>query len=569
MYKEIYNSDFSNNPGLKSKLLRVFIKNIPILPINMRPSIVDSSNVILHNNITSLYLKFFDLNQKYQNDENINNSYSLRVYNLYKKVLGMKCSTGKIETTNKNYIKQLLSGKKGIFRSMCLSKRQNFCLRSVIVPNIDTPIDRILIPKEFTDRLVSFGYKPNDYVIINRQPTLQSTSILAIRSFPSNCRTIQINPLIANVFQADFDGDEMNIFWLPGIEAKKELATKLNISNNIRSFKDASIMIKFIQDTLTGLYNMTRDTHIVDSFIIERICKKLNISTKEWIKFCEFYNERMNTTNIPYAHLLSLLLPKTLTLKHNNKLIIDRGISLGVINGNNQTLLLNAISNYGNDFYLKFMWNVQQMVHEYNLFHTITISIADCIANENMKTSFKPIIDNISNNATDVPLSSIDSLIFDQNNILSQTNLSNEDVNRHFSLSEIIGSIDNNLTNIVNSGSKGSKENISQILVAVGFQAVLPSLYIKGSYSEGLSSKELFIHSKSGRAGIISTSLNTSSIGYLQRELVKCMEDLTTDENGIVHDLNNKEIHYYPFASNMLDIDDIFLEYAYSMSCEP
>ncbi|OUM58769.1 hypothetical protein PIROE2DRAFT_15873, partial [Piromyces sp. E2] len=101
--------------------------------------------------------------------------------------------------------------------------------------------------------------------------------------------------------------------------------------------------------------------------------------------------------------------------------------------------------------------------------------------------------------------------------------------------------IQNNLTNIVNSGSKGS-------------------------YSEGLSAKELFIHSKSGRAGIISTSLNTSSTGYLQRELVKCMEDLTTDRNGIVRDYNHNEIYYYPFATNTPDIDDSFLEYAFSMS---
>jgi len=117
---------------------------------------------------------------------------------------------------------------------MCLAKRQNFCLRSVIVPNIDTPLDRIFIPKEFTDQLIPYGYKPNDYVIINRQPTLQTTSLLSIRSYPSDNKTIQINPLIANVFQADFDGDEMNIFWLPGKAAKEELVSKLNIKNNIR-----------------------------------------------------------------------------------------------------------------------------------------------------------------------------------------------------------------------------------------------------------------------------------------------------------------------------------------------
>jgi len=569
MYNEICISNFDKNPKLKSKLLKVFIKSIPILPLNLRPSIVDSNNITIHNNITSMYISFLDLNQHYYNYKNgsINSNYSQIVYNLYKKILGITSSTDK-KNDNKIFIKQLLSGKKGIFRNMCLAKRQNFCLRSVIVPNIDTPLDRILLPKVFTDELVPYGYKPNDYVIINRQPTLQSTSILAVRSYPSNSLTIQINPLIANVFQADFDGDEMNIFWLPGEEAKQELKTKLNIINNIRSFNNASLMIKFIQDTLTGLYNMTRDQNIVDPIFIERICKKLNISNKKWASFLKFYKSRMGKIDIPYSHILSILLPKTLTLEYDGQLIIDRGILLGVINGKNQTILLKTIIYYGNSFYLKFMWDVQRLIHEYNLLHTITISIGDCIANDDLKASYIEILNNVPDFINEITVSNLDSLIVNQNNTLNQMDMKNNILLNYYSLIKLTDSINNNLTNIVNSGSKGNKDNIIQILMSVGIQAALPNSYIKGSYSEGLSSKELFIHSKSGRAGIISTSLNTSSTGYLQRELVKSLEDLVTDENGFVHDYNNNEIYYYPFASNTSDIDDSFLEYAFSMSCD-
>ena len=94
----------------------------------------------------------------------------------------------------------------------------------------------------------------------------------------------------------------------------------------------------------------------------------------------------------------------------------------------------------------------------------------------------------------------------------------------HYGLEKLTSTFNNNLTNIVESGSKGNKDNIVQILMSVGIQAILPSYFIKNSYYEGLSAKELFIHSKFGRVGIISTSLNTSSTGYLQRELVKSME---------------------------------------------
>jgi len=568
MYEELSNSDFGDNAELKNKLLKIFIKNIPVLPINMRPSIVDSNNVNIHNNITSLYLKLLDLNDEYQRDMNENcnnNNYSFKVYNLFKQIIGMNNPYETSENSDKTFIKQLLSGKTGIFRSMCLAKRQNFCLRSVIVPNINTPLDRILIPKEFTDQLISYGYQPNDYVIINRQPTLQTTSLLAVRSFPSNSKTIQINPLIASVFQADFDGDEMNVFWLPGKASQKELSSKLNIANNIRSYKDASLMIEFIQDTLTGLYNMTRDKEVIDDYMIKRICNKLDISKKEWKSFCEYYKSKMKSRKVQYNHLISILLPRTLSLEINNKIVIDNGILVGVINGSNQTYLLNSITNYGNEFYLKFMWDVQRMVHEYNLFHTITISIADCIPSTDIIKSFMDISEDMPDNLLEFPIRNLDNIIINQKSLIEKTD--REDlVCYYYRLSKYTETIENNLSNIIKSGSKGNYDNMIQILFSIGVQAALPSCYLKGSYSEGLNAKELFIHSKSGRAGIISTSLYTSSTGYLQRELVKCMEDLTTDDKGKVYDNNKNKIGYYPFATNLPDIDDSFLEYAFSMS---
>ncbi|OUM61003.1 hypothetical protein PIROE2DRAFT_13118 [Piromyces sp. E2] len=311
---------------------------------------------------------------------------------------------------------------------------------------------------------------------------------------------------------------------------------------------------------------MTRDKDIADIYVVKKICNKLNIPNKKWNYFRNYYKSRMKTSDIPYSHLLSLLLPRTLTIKHKNKIIVDHGILLGIINGDNQTILLNSIINYGNEFYLKFMWDVQRMVHVYNLFHTITISVADCFPSDNIKNLFTPILSDIPDDLNTLSISNLDTTIMNQNKPGNQSNIRENVFQNYYSLTKLVEDIQSNLTNIVNSGSKGNKDNIIQILFSVGIQAILQNCYIKGSYSEGLSAKELFIHSKSGRAGIISTSLNTSSTGYLQRELVKCMEDLTTDSNGIVRDYKNNEIYYYPFATNTPDIDDSFLEYAFSMS---
>ncbi|ORX51034.1 beta and beta-prime subunits of DNA dependent RNA-polymerase [Piromyces finnis] len=287
---------------------------------------------------------------------------------------------------------------------------------------------------------------------------------------------------------------------------------------------------------------MTNDQHIVEPHIIENICEKLKISKKEWNIFCKFYKSRMKTNKIPYKHLLSLLLPKTLTLKNGNEILVDRGILLHTISGENQKILLNSITHYGNDFYLKFMRDVQRTAHEYNLFHIINL--------------FLPTLS----------LSNLDSSILNQSKSISNNRLKNRRYSDYKLLEKLSESINNHLTNIVNSGSKGKIDNIIQILMSVGVQAVLPKCYIKSSYFIGLIAKELFVHSKSDRVGIISTSLNTSSTGYLQREPAKSMEDLITDKTGVVYDYNDDEIYYYPFSTNIPDINDSFLEYAFAMS---
>ena len=50
---------------------------------------------------------------------------------------------------------------------------------------------------------------------------------------------------------------------------------------------------------------------------------------------------------------------------------------------------------------------------------------------------------------------------------------------------------------------------------------------MENSYLRGLTPQELFFHAMGGREGLIDTAVKTSSTGYIQRRLVKAMEDLT------------------------------------------
>jgi DNA-directed RNA polymerase II subunit RPB1 len=117
---------------------------------------------------------------------------------------------------------------------------------------------------------------------------------------------------------------------------------------------------------------------------------------------------------------------------------------------------------------------------------------------------------------------------------------------------------DNNVKQMVVAGSKGSFINISQMSVCVGQQSVegkripfgfrhrtLPHFtkddfspeargFVENSYLRGLTPQEFFFHAMAGREGLIDTAVKTAETGYIQRRLVKALEDVTVCYDGTV-----------------------------------
>ncbi|KAF5310405.1 hypothetical protein D9758_018889 [Tetrapyrgos nigripes] len=117
---------------------------------------------------------------------------------------------------------------------------------------------------------------------------------------------------------------------------------------------------------------------------------------------------------------------------------------------------------------------------------------------------------------------------------------------------------DNNVKQMVVAGSKGSFINISQMSVCVGQQSVegrripfgfrhrtLPHFtkddfspeargFVENSYLRGLTPQEFFFHAMAGREGLIDTAVKTAETGYIQRRLVKALEDVMVCYDGTV-----------------------------------
>ncbi|KAJ2655057.1 hypothetical protein IWW48_005744 [Coemansia sp. RSA 1200] len=104
----------------------------------------------------------------------------------------------------RNVAKELLVGRDGALRRLVESKKLDYCARAVIVPDPKLPIDSISLPLNID--------LEHGSALLNRQPTLTRKSLAMVKLLPGTTSCIHINPLLCKQFNADFDGDEMNVY---------------------------------------------------------------------------------------------------------------------------------------------------------------------------------------------------------------------------------------------------------------------------------------------------------------------------------------------------------------------
>lgn len=163
----------------------------------------------------------------------------LRSAKLEKYYRKSKISQKEIQTE----IKRLLVSKEGAFHKYFEGHLTQHCMRSVITPNPKLNIDEVEIP---------FGVNLGaDYCILNRQPSLNISSLRLMKIKYKKERSISFNPLLCKSFNADFDGDEMNLFGIINTECVQEL--KEVLYKEIEDTQDY-ILMKFLNlDTLLDL----------------------------------------------------------------------------------------------------------------------------------------------------------------------------------------------------------------------------------------------------------------------------------------------------------------------------
>jgi DNA-directed RNA polymerase II subunit RPB1 len=570
-------------------------------------------------------------------------------------------------------IRQRLKGKEGRIRNNLMGKRVDFSGRSVITPDPNIELDELGVPysiaknltypeivniynkeklvqllnngpdtypgiktvvqnnvtKTITHRnildielkngdIVNRHLIDGDYVLFNRQPSLHKMSMMGHRVKVMKGNTFRLNVSVTPPYNADFDGDEMNMHAPQSIATVSELMNIASVKYQIISPRENKPIITIVQDTLLGINKLTKSEIIqypsvgVDSYYFSNntniypVKKTSNDDISKSVVETSYFNRSqvmnlistLSTFNgvMPESSItiekvefwsgksiLSYIIPKHINLTMTNdaydnlkeddttkdmmnKVIIENGellsggLDKGMFTKTSQGLIHTIHNDLGPERCKDFIDDLQKIVSYFLLIEGFSVGIGDMVADNK---TYQKISNVIKENKVKIDKISQELHLNIFENFSGQTNNDyfegkvNALLNNTLKQTGNIGleNLDqkNRVTNMVNSGSKGKSTNIAQIVACLGQQNVdgkripygyidrtLPHYskyddsseargFVENSFISGQTPQEYFFHAMGGREGLIDTAVKTSETGYIQRKLMKSMEDLRVE----------------------------------------
>ena len=412
-----------------------------------------------------------------------------------------------------------------------------------------------------------------DYVLFNRQPSLHKLSMMGHKvrvSLNPNFTTFSMNPSTCKPYNADFDGDEMNVFVPQTIQSVVELSMLANVTSLIVSPRNTSPIIELRQDSVLGNYLFTETDQ---DLTWNRVMKTLMVT-----KNLDF--DKVKKVASSTFELMSYLIPN-INLSMGGVKVENGNYTAGKVTSkilNNSNGFIGIIyDQYGGDITRDFIDNVQKVVLSWLYKKGFTVGIKDCVLENKILSEIKE--------KTNKLLLEVKHLITEQENhpgLLDENIFENNMATMLSAHAGNMGKIamdninhDNNFYIMVNSGAKGKVESIGHIACIVGQinmnnkriakkvnNRTLPHYaqyddtphargFVTSSYVKGLRPAEFFFLTMAGRDGLIDTAIKTADTGYIQRKFIKGMEDVMVYYDGLVRSANNQIIQYFYGGSNL------------------
>ncbi len=579
---------------------------------------------------------------------------------------------------------QRLKGKEGRFRQNLSGKRVNFSARSVISPDPWLSINEVGVPEkaareltvplkvtpmnlDYAKEIVARGPSPTeegrylpganymirpdgrrikvteknsetvaekvepgftierelkdgDIVLFNRQPSLHRMSMMAheVKVVPG--KTFRLNLAVCPPYNADFDGDEMNLHVLQSEEARAEAKVLMKVQEHIQSPRFGGPIIGAIQDHISGLFFLTHEN---PSFTREDVVSIFsNLKTESFPDPVEEEGQKVWKGKDIFSHFL----PDDLNIEFQASICekcntcdeeechIDAYVKIEdgeLVNG---TIDENAVSafageivdklarDYGTNIARKFIDQITTIALGVITLRGFTTSIDDEEIPEEATRQIDSLLDKAENKVRELieayregdleelPGRGLEETL--ELKIMKELGKARDNAGQIASKHLGLG---NNAVVMARTGARASMLNLTQMAGALGQQAIRgerPSRgfeertlshfkrgelgaeskgFVKSSYKEGLNPVEYFFHSMGGREGLVDTAVRTSRSGYMQRRLINALEDLMVENDGTVRNSADTVVQFEygedgvdPMKSkrgDAIDIDDVIRDF--------
>ncbi|WP_049906681.1 DNA-directed RNA polymerase subunit A' [Halorubrum aidingense] len=536
-------------------------------------------------------------------------------------------------------LSQRLKGKEGRFRGSLSGKRVNFSARTVISPDPTLSLNEVGVPDrvatEMTQTLnvternveearqyvrngpeahpgANYVRRPDgrrlkvteknceelaekveadwevnrhlvdgDIVIFNRQPSLHRMSIMAHEVVVMPYKTFRLNTVVCPPYNADFDGDEMNMHALQNEEARAEARVLMRVQEQILSPRFGGNIIGAIQDHISGTYLLT---HSNPQFTETQALDLLRATRVDELPEADGVDDdgREYWTG---QTLFSELLPDDLSLHFSSStgddVVIENGqlvegtIDEDAVGAFGGEVVDTLTKEYGETRSRIFINEIASLAMRAIMHFGFSIGIDDESippeAEEQVDDAIESAYERVQELIATYEAGELESLpgrgvdetleMKIMQTLGKARDSAGEIADQHFG-------DDNPAVVMARSGARGSMLNLTQMAGSVGQQAVRGERinrgyedrtlshyrandlsaeahgFVENSYRGGLTPEEFFFHAMGGREGLVDTAVRTSKSGYLQRRLINALSELEAQYDGSVRDTSGRIVQF-------------------------
>ncbi len=545
---------------------------------------------------------------------------------------------------------QRLKGKEGRFRYNLSGKRVNFSARTVISPDPVLSINELGVPEEIARELsvpvsvtewnsenirllvrekadkINYVIRPDgrrkkltaanleevlaelapgyiverqimdgDLVIFNRQPSLHRLSMMChrIRVLPG--KTFRFNVAVCAPYNADFDGDEMNIHVPQNEEAQSEADVLMGVESQILSPRSGDPIIAPELDQITGLFLLTFSPEL--EFPREEACSLLNAAGLE---------AEVKRGGLSGRELFSMLLPAGFEFEARNKTCVKCvncreekcehdaffRVSKGkLLSGHfdskiNGALVREIFTKYGAEDTRKYIDSASRLSVALVTRFGLSLSLDDYEVSREGRKEISELFKSGRREMHELIKKYRGKRLERQPGKTQKETLEEHvmgvvEAVRHNAWKAVRKNIKktpvafhnieyehNNALLMAGAGVKSKPINVVQMAALVGQQAVrgkrmtsgyykriLPHFklgdlggeargFVRSNYRVGLTPTEYFFHAAGGRDSVVDKGVNPAKTGYMQRRLINALQDFVVEKDSSVRDANGRIIEF-------------------------